>query len=286
MFAQRHTINIQGKLMDFDTVRIMGILNVTPDSFYDGGKYLAKEKIKARVVQIIDEGADIIDLGGMSSRPGAEVISTEEEWNRLEPALAVIREAEPDIPISVDTFRAEIAEKAVSQYKAGIINDISAGEMDKSMFDFIADTNTAFIMMHMKGTPAGMQKNPEYEDIVADVMRYFHQKLAILREKGVRDIIIDPGFGFGKTLDHNYELFNYMDRLAALECPVLAGISRKSMITRLFDISPEESLNGTTSLHTLAISKGAGLLRVHDVAEAKQVVRIMKKLESSINPNW
>ncbi len=286
MFDQRYQINAGGKLISFDKVKIMGIVNVTPDSFYDGGKYKHRDGIKKRISQVINEGADIIDIGGMSTRPGAEMISPSEEWERLEPALEAIRESSAGIPVSVDTFRSEIADKAISRFNAGIVNDISGGQLDKSMFDFIADKQVPYVLMHMQGTPADMQKNPQYEDVIGDVIRFFHKRIAILRDKGVHDIIIDPGFGFGKNPDHNYELFRYLERFSIFECPVLTGLSRKSMITRLLNLSPAESLNGTTALHSIAIENGSNILRVHDVAAAKQVVTIMEKINASSNKNW
>jgi dihydropteroate synthase len=286
MFDQSYHINAGGNLINFERVRLMAIVNVTPDSFYDGGTYNHQKGLRERINKVIDEGADIIDLGGMSTRPGSEMISAEAEWKRLEPALETIREISPTIPVSVDTFRAEVADKAVSRYNAGIVNDISGGQLDKAMFDFIADKQVPYVLMHMQGTPANMQKNPHYEDVVGEVMRYFHERVALLREKGVHDIIIDPGFGFGKSLEHNYELFRHLERFKIFGYPLLTGISRKSMITRLLNLSPAESLNGTTALHSVAIEKGSNILRVHDVNAARQVVLIMEKIKASTNNNW
>lgn len=286
MFSKKQFININGKLMDFEDPRIMGILNVTPDSFYDGGHYTTQKSIEKRIKKIIDEGADIIDAGGMSTRPGAEIISSEQEWKRLEPALSLIRDISSDIPVSVDTFRTEIAQKAVNKYNAGIINDISGGSMDSEMFDFVAEKQIPYIMMHMQGTPADMQKNPVYTDFPGDILEFFHKKIAVLREKHLHDIIIDPGFGFGKTLDHNYTLLNYLHRFTIFDCPLLTGISRKSMITKYLEIPSSESLPATSVLHSLAIIKGANILRVHDVSTAKQAITLIKKTKNSINDNW
>ncbi|WP_075590119.1 dihydropteroate synthase [Labilibacter marinus] len=273
-------LNAGGRLIDISTPLIMGILNVTPDSFFDGGKYTNEDAILSRVEQMIQDGADIIDIGAYSSRPGAKHISEEEELERLNTVLASIRANYPEIIISVDTFRASVAACVVNEFKVDIINDISAGDMDEKMFETIARLNVPYIIMHMKGTPQNMQVNPNYEkDIVFEVIDYLAEKKRQLSLLGVHDVIIDPGFGFGKTLDHNYQLLNRLDDLRLLELPILVGVSRKSMIYKLLETSPEEALNGTTALNMVALERGAGILRVHDVKEAKDCISIFNKLQ-------
>lgn len=276
-------INVNGRLMDLSEAQVMGILNITPDSFYANSRKQTEEEITSRVRQIIDEGASIIDIGAYSSRPNAENITPEEELKRLRFGLGIIRRIAPDTVISVDTFRAEVAEACVEEYGVAIINDIAAGEMDAKMFDTVARLNVPYIMMHMQGTPQNMQLTPHYENVVKEVFMYFAEKVDKLRSLGVKDIILDPGFGFGKTLEHNYELLNYLDDFKIFELPLLVGVSRKSMIYRLLGTTPDEALNGTSILNTIALMKGANILRVHDVKEAVEAVRIVKKMQSSVN---
>ncbi len=276
-------INVNGRLMDLSEAQVMGILNITPDSFYANSRKQTEEEITSRVHQIIDEGASIIDIGAYSSRPNAENITPEEELKRLCFGLEIIRRIAPDAVISVDTFRAEVAEACVEEYGVAIINDIAAGEMDAKMFDTVARLNVPYIMMHMQGTPQNMQLTPHYENVVKEVFMYFAEKVDKLRSLGVKDIILDPGFGFGKTLEHNYELLNYLDDFKIFELPLLVGVSRKSMIYRLLGTTPDEALNGTSILNTIALMKGANILRVHDVKEAVEAVRIVKKMQSSVN---
>lgn len=276
-------INVNGRLMDLSEAQVMGILNITPDSFYANSRKQTEEEITSRVRQIIDEGASIIDIGAYSSRPNAENITPEEELKRLRFGLGIIRRIAPDAVISVDTFRAEVAEACVEEYGVAIINDIAAGEMDAKMFDTVARLNVPYIMMHMQGTPQNMQLTPHYENVVKEVFMYFAEKVDKLRSLGVKDIILDPGFGFGKTLEHNYELLNYLDDFKIFELPLLVGVSRKSMIYRLLGTTPDEALNGTSILNTIALMKGANILRVHDVKEAVEAVRIVKKMQSSVN---
>ncbi len=273
-------INIDGRLMDVSVPQVMGILNVTPDSFYAGSRKQTLEEIASRARQILEEGATIIDLGAYSSRPGAEHITPDQEMARLAPALEVIRTNHPDAVISVDTFRAGVARRCIREYGAHIINDIAAGEMDETMFDVVAELNVPYIIMHMQGTPQTMQQAPRYENFMKEVFLYFAGKIDQLRSRGVKDIILDPGFGFGKTLDHNYELLSWLQEFSVFELPVLAGVSRKSMITRLLGVTPDEALNGTSALHMVALEKGATLLRAHDVKEAVEVVKIYNKLKS------
>lgn len=276
-------INVNGRLMDLSEAQVMGILNITPDSFYANSRKQTEEEITSRVRQIIDEGASIIDIGAYSSRPNAENITPEEELKRLRFGLGIIRRIAPDAVISVDTFRAEVAEACVEEYGVAIINDIAAGEMDAKMFDTVARLNVPYIMMHMQGTPQNMQLTPHYENVVKEVFMYFAEKVDKLRSLGVKDIILDPGFGFGKTLEHNYELLNYLDDFKIFELPLLVGVSRKSMIYRLLGTTPDKALNGTSILNTIALMKGANILRVHDVKEAVEAVRIVKKMQSSVN---
>lgn len=273
-----YSIQVNGRLMDLSVPRVMGILNVTPDSFYAGSRKQTARDIAERVEQLMEEGADIIDIGAYSSRPNAKDVAAEEEMERLEKGLRIIRLLAPDAVVSVDTFRASVAQRCVGEYGVAMINDISAGELDSCMFETVACLGVPYIMMHMQGTPQNMQVAPHYDNLIQDIMTYFARKIQALRELGQKDIIVDPGFGFGKTLEHNYELMNRLERLKILELPVLVGVSRKSMVYKLLDITPDESLNGTSVLHTIALLKGASILRVHDVRACREVVRIVEKM--------
>ena len=273
-------INVNGRLMDLSEPQVMGILNVTPDSFYAGSHGVTEGYIIDRIHQIMNEGASIIDIGACSTRPGADQVSAEEEMSRMRMGLELIRKHRPDAIVSVDTYRADVAKMCVEEYGAAIINDISAGQMDKDMFTTIARLGIPYIIMHMKGTPKDMQVNPEYDHFLKEVFYYFSEKVQKLRDLGVKDIIIDPGFGFGKTLEHNYELMNHLEEFSLFELPLLVGVSRKSMIYKLLGTTPEEALNGTTALNTVALLKGANILRVHDVREAVETVRIIGKMKS------
>lgn len=272
------SLNLGGKLIHFDTPKVMGILNATPDSFFEGSRCTTEKEIENRIIEIIDQGADIIDVGAYSSRPDSVDISPDEEWSRLETALRILRDKYPQAIVSVDTFRSQIARKAVSEYGVQMINDISGGELDREMFQAVADLNCAYIMMHMKGTPQTMQQYCHYTDLFQDICHYFVEKLDRLRELGVANVVLDPGFGFSKTMDQNYELMSIMEHFSILGKPLLVGISRKSMIYKFLNINPEESLNGTTVLNTVAVQKGADILRVHDVKEAVKLVKITQKL--------
>ena len=276
------TINVNGQLMEFNHTQVMGILNVTPDSFYAGSRGVTERDIIRRLHQITDEGASIIDIGAYSSRPGADEVSTEEEMSRLRMGLELIRKHQPSAIVSVDTFRADVAKMCVEEYGASIINDISAGQMDKDMFPTIARLGVPYIIMHMKGTPQDMQANPHYDNLLKEVFYYFSEKVQRLRDIGVKDIILDPGFGlsFGKTLEHNYELMNHLEEFNVFQLPLLVGISRKSMIYKLLGTTPEEALNGTTVLNTIALQKGAHLLRVHDVKAAVETVTLTEKMKN------
>ena len=273
-----YTINVGGKLMDLGEPQVMGILNVTPDSFYSASRKNTEQEIADRVQAILAEGGSMIDIGAYSSRPGADDVSAEEEMNRLRGGLKILRDIAPDAVVSVDTFRADVAKMCVEEYDVQIINDISGGELDARMFDTVAALGVPYILMHMKGDPQTMQNGPHYDDLLAEMLRYFGSKVQQLHELGVKDVILDPGFGFAKTLEHNYELMNRMQDLQVLELPMLVGISRKSVIYRLLGTSPEEALNGTSVLNTLALLKGASILRVHDVKAAVEVVQIVKKM--------
>ena len=253
------------------TPLLMGILNSTPDSFFDGGLYTSEIKWLKKTADMIENGANIIDVGAYSTRPGAVNITEEEELERLVPVITSIRKHFPEQLISVDSFRASVAEKAVGE-GANIINDISGGTIDPLMFSTVARLQVPYILMHIKGTPQTMQLSPNYDNVVEEVCFYFDDRIKLLQELGFFKIIIDPGFGFGKTLEHNFQLFNHLDRLQSFKLPVLAGISRKSMIHKVLNISSKEALNGTTVLNTLALTKGASILRVHDVKEAKEVI--------------
>lgn len=272
-------INVNGRLLDLSTPRVMGILNVTPDSFYSRSRMQTDEAIANRARQILDEGATIIDIGAYSSRPNAEHITAAEEIDRLRVGLDIIRRNHPDAVLSVDTFRAEVASFCVKEYRVDIINDIAGGDMDEKMFDTVARLNVPYIMMHLQGTPQNMQVAPHYDNLIKEVFLYFARKVQQLRDRGVKDIILDPGFGFGKTLEHNYELMAQLEDFRIFELPLLVGVSRKSMITRLLDISPSEALNGTTVLDTISLMKGADILRVHDVRQAVEAVKIVTKLQ-------
>lgn len=271
-------INVKGRLLDLTTPQVMGILNVTPDSFYSGSRMQTQEEIAVRARQIIDEGASIIDIGAYSSRSNAEHITAGEEMNRLRTGLEIVNRNHPDAIVSVDTFRADVAEQCVKDYGVAIVNDIAAGEMDDRMFETVARLGVPYIMMHMQGTPQNMQKEPHYDNLVKEVFIYFARKVQQLRDLGMKDIILDPGFGFGKTLEHNYELMARLEEFSIFELPLLVGVSRKSMIYKLLGGTPQDALNGTTVLDTVALMKGANILRVHDVREAVEAVRIVEKL--------
>ena len=274
-----HTLNLRGKLYSLCEPKIMGILNVTPDSFYAESRTSDEEHIAARVQQLKDDGADMIDIGGYSSRPGADDVSPEEEMNRLRRGLRVVRRLYPEVPISVDTFRADVARMCVEEEGADIINDISGGMMDRQMFRTVARLGVPYILMHMQGTPDTMQQAPHYDNLRREVMLYFAERIDRLCQMGAKDIIVDPGFGFGKTLEHNYELFHHLDDFNLFNLPLLVGISRKSMIYKLLGGTPQTSLNGTTVLNTIALMKGVHILRVHDVKEAVEAKRIVMKMK-------
>jgi dihydropteroate synthase len=281
LFHKNDLLKFSNKELDLNTPAVMGILNVTPDSFFDGGKFTHEKTMLEHVEKMLEEGADIIDIGACSTRPGAKEISAEEERARLLPALKAIRKKIPDTIISVDTYRSEIA-KAAAEEGADMINDISGGTMDENMFEEIARLHVPYVLMHIKGTPAGMQKNPSYENVTAEVKKYFEEKITKLKALGVKQIILDPGFGFGKTLEHNYTLLKNLSEFKSFGFPILAGISRKSMVNKALGTIPEKALNGTTVLNTIALLNGASILRVHDVKEAKEAVKVVKEYQREI----
>ena len=266
-----------GNFDDFSTPVVMGILNVTTDSFYDGGKYLSELEITKQIRKIDKEGAKIIDVGASSSRPGSIPVSEKTEIERLLPAIELIKKNSPNLKISIDTFRSSVARQCIKN-GADMINDISAGEKDKKMFETIAELNVPYIMMHMKGNSLTMQKNPNYDNIVNEIFIYFEKKIKTLNSLGFNKIIIDPGFGFGKTLEHNYEILRNLSKFKKINLPILVGVSRKSMIYNLLNITADQALNGTSIINTIALNNGANLLRVHDVKEAAECIKIMKQI--------
>lgn len=274
-------INAGGRLLDLSSPRVMGILNVTPDSFYSGSRVMAENEIVKKAFQMSEEGADIIDVGGYSSRPYADQVTAEEEKRRVLKAIKIIKRELPGIIISVDTFRSEIAREAVSVCGADMINDISAGNMDEDMFNLIEELNVPYVLMHMQGTPVTMQENPFYEDVVADILKQMSHKIVRLKSAGVKDVIFDPGFGFGKTIKHNFELLRRLNEFEITDLPLMVGVSRKSMIWKTLSITPGEALNGTVVLNTVALLNGADILRVHDVKEAVEAVKLVNELKKS-----
>lgn len=276
----KKSLNCRGKLLDLSTPVIMGILNITPDSFYDGGQITGVGSALSLAESMLKEGATILDIGGQSTRPGAKSINSTEEWKRIGPSLISIKKHFPDAIISIDTFHSQVAKNAVEE-GASIINDISAGDFDNGMFSFVLNSQTPYLIMHMQGSPENMQENPQYENVVSEVLNYFIKKVSHLKMMGLNDIIIDPGFGFGKTLENNYSLLKNLSLFQILDCPILAGISRKSMITKTLNITPADALNGTNALNTIALLNGASILRVHDVAEAIEVNKLVSDYQRS-----
>lgn len=277
------TLNISGKLVKYDKPAVMGIVNVTPDSFYGGSRTFDSDAIKARVEKLVNDGADMIDIGAYSSRPGADDVTPDEELRRIEMGMEQIRRVAPEIPVSVDTFRASVAKESVKNLSVNIINDISGGDLDDKMFETAAELKVPYILMHMRGTPATMQSLTDYgkTGVTASVIQDLAIKVNKLALLGVNDIIVDPGFGFSKTLDQNYELLANLEAFRALECPVLVGVSRKSMITKFLGINSEDALNGTTVINVLALERGTEILRVHDVKAAAEAVKLCYKTFTS-----
>ncbi|UBZ14892.1 dihydropteroate synthase [Flagellimonas marinaquae] len=274
------TINCKGELVDLKTPKVMGILNLTPDSFFDGGKYKDEASILNQVEYMLNHGATFIDMGAYSSRPGAEHVPEDEELKRMIPVIDLILNKFPDILISVDTFRSKVAAESI-EHGAAMINDISAGNLDEAMFDTVANHQVPYIMMHMKGTPQSMQKQATYDNLINDLRYYFSEKIKETTSKKINDIIIDPGFGFAKTKGQNYTLLNHLDMFQTFGLPILIGLSRKSMIYKVLESSPQEALNGTTALHTVALLKGANIIRAHDVKEAVECVKLVTALKEN-----
>lgn len=273
------TINCSGTLIDLNTPKVMGILNQTPDSFYDGGRYSDSAAVLKRVEQMLDQGASFIDVGGYSSRPGAAEVSVQEEISRVIPTIEAISKTFPQAIISIDTFRSAVAQKAIDA-GAALINDISGGDQDPEMYEIAARNQVPYILMHMRGTPQTMSQQTDYANVVMEVAQDLSKKIKQIRTLGVNDLIVDPGFGFAKTLEQNYALLNKLDHLKLLQTPILVGLSRKSMIYKLLETDPENALNGTSAANTIALLKGASILRVHDVAPAMEVVRIVDALKN------
>jgi dihydropteroate synthase len=278
MFHRQKTLNCAGKLLNLRKPQVMGILNITPDSFYAQSR-VGEADVLNRAEQMLKEGASMLDIGGMSTRPGAEIIAVEEELRRVLPVIESIKKYFPDVILSLDTIHAKVAREGAAR-GVGIINDVSGGEMDPTMYDTLAELQLPYVLMHMEGTPSNMQQNPVYEDVVLEVLDFFIKKVGILRQKGVKDIILDPGFGFGKTLDHNYTLLSNLHAFGVLDLPILVGVSRKSMIYRYLETDAENALNGTSVLHLAALQEGADILRVHDVKAAVDTIRLWEKLEA------
>ena len=280
MYRPDHlTLNLSGQLLSLERAVVMGIINVTPDSFYSTSRVAGEQELRTRIDTLLREGASIADLGAYSSRSGAEEVSAQEEMRRLAPALRILRDEYPALPVSVDTFRADVARWAVQEYGVAMINDISGGALDPQMYPTIAELQVPYILMHMRGTPQTMGELTDYQDLILDLIDYFIQRVGQLTELGVHDIVLDPGFGFSKTLEQNYELLARMSDLGTvLPQPLLVGISRKSMIYRLLGQTPEEALNGTSILHAFALERGAKILRVHDVAPAVEAIRLYEAM--------
>jgi dihydropteroate synthase len=278
-------MKLNNKHIDLSSPRVMTIVNVTPDSFYDGSRTFTEEEIERHVERAIEQGTDMLDVGGYSSRPNADEVSVEEEIARVGRAMRVIRRVCPEMVVSIDTFRAEVVRRTVAEWGDCIVNDISAGELDPQMITTVAELGLPYVAMHMRGTPTTMQSMTDYDDIVEEVRQYFAQRLDTLRKAGIEDVVIDPGFGFAKTIEQNYQLMNGLGRLSDLGAPILVGISRKSMIYNLLGCTPTEALNGTTALHLEALRQGAKILRVHDTREAIEVVKIYNQLNKNSKNN-
>lgn len=274
------TINCKGDLIDLTIPKVMGILNLTPDSFFDGGSYKDESSILNRVETMLNDGATFVDMGAYSSRPGAEHVPEEEELKRMIPVVELILKHFPDTLISIDTFRSKVAEESIV-HGAAIINDISAGNLDPEMFATVAKHQVPYIMMHMKGTPQSMQKEAVYEDLIKDLRYYFSEKITQTTQLKINDVIIDPGFGFAKTTEQNYTLLNHLDLFQTFGLPILIGLSRKSMVYKILGSTPQEALNGTTALHTVALLKGANIIRAHDVKEAVECVKLVEALKAN-----
>jgi dihydropteroate synthase len=278
---RKNTINLNGQIIDLSNPVVMGILNVTPDSFFDGGRYTTDKKVMKRAEEILEQGGNVIDIGAITTQPGSEGISTKDEIGRLLPAVKAVKKAFPDAFVSIDTYRSWVALKVIEDCGPCIVNDVTGGNFDANMYETIGKLGVPYILMHMQGNPLQMQEKPEYEDIIRDISMFFTDCVKKLTKAGVKDVIIDPGFGFGKNLEHNYELLNRLDSFKVFQLPLLVGVSRKSMIFKLLGTKPEEALNGTSVVNTLALMGGADILRVHDVREAVDAVRILNMVRST-----
>jgi dihydropteroate synthase len=279
---RKNSINLGGELIEFSHPVVMGIINVTPDSFYDGGKLEDEKVLLAAVEKMVADGATFIDVGAVSTKPGAAMVSTKDELGRLLPAVHAIRKNFPEIHLSIDTFRSWVAVRVIDEIGPIIVNDISGGSLDSKMFETMGKMNVPYILTHIQGTPRTMQENPQYEDVVKDVSNWLSDRVKKLTKLGVKDVIIDPGFGFGKNIQHNYDLLNRLDSFKVFQLPVMVGLSRKSMIWKLLNCSPEEALNGTSVLNSMALLGGADILRVHDVKEAMESIKIYEALKSTV----
>lgn len=279
---RKNSITVGNEIIDFTLPVVMGVVNVTPDSFYDGGKMQDEKVLLKSVETMVQDGATIIDVGAVSTKPGAQMVSTKIELERLLPAIHAIRKNFPKLTMSIDTFRSWVAVRIIDEIGPIIVNDISGGSLDSKMFETISKLNVPYILSHIQGTPQTMQEDPQYDDVVKEVSTYFSDKVKRLTKLGVKDIILDPGFGFGKNLNHNFELLNRFDAFKVFQLPVMAGLSRKSMIWKALEIEPEEALNGTTVANTMALLGGADILRVHDVKEAVEAVKIFSEIKATI----
>lgn len=279
---RKNSINLGGELYDFSNPVVMGVINVTPDSFYNGGKMEDEKVMLSAVEKMINDGAAFIDVGAVSTRPGATMVSTKEELGRLLPAVHAIRNQFPEVPLSIDTFRSWVAVRVIDEIGPIIVNDISGGSLDSKMFETVGKMNVPYILTHILGTPRTMQEKPEYDDVVREVSTWLSDRVKKLNKLGVKDVIIDPGFGFGKNMQHNYDLLNRLDSFKVFQLPVMVGLSRKSMIWKLLDIVPEEALNGTSVANMMALLGGADILRVHDVKEAMEAIKIFEALKSTV----
>lgn len=279
---RKNFINLGGKLIDFSEPVVMGIINVTPDSFYNGGKLTDEKVLLSTVEKMVKEGVSFIDVGGVSTKPGAKLISTKIELERLLPAVHAIHKNFPEIPLSIDTFRSWVAVRVIDEIGPIIVNDVSGGTLDSKMFETIGKMNVPYVLTHIQGTPQTMQENPYYEDVVKDVSNWLSERVKRLTKFGVKDVIIDPGFGFGKNMQHNYDLLNRLDSFKVFQLPVMVGLSRKSMVWKWLGTKPEGALNGTSVVNTMALLGGADILRVHDVKEAMEAIEIVKALKSTV----
>jgi dihydropteroate synthase len=279
---RKNSINLGGELFDFSIPVIMGVINVTPDSFFEGGKLKTKKAVLSAVDKMLSEGASFIDVGAVSTRPGASLVSTKVELGRLLPAVHAIRKNFPGVPLSIDTFRSWVAVRVIDEIGPVIVNDISGGTLDSKMFETVGKMNVPYILTHILGSPQNMQKDPRYDDVVKDISIWFSDRVKKLTKLGVKDIIIDPGFGFGKNMQHNYDLLNRLDSFKVFQLPVMVGLSRKSMIWKLLDNSPAEALNGTSVANIMALLGGADIMRVHDVKEAMEIIKIFEALKSTV----